>query len=490
MPPKTRSKRSGRPAAAAPKLRGITPARLFPEPLRTLNRKTSRGYEVIDFAEMIGAPLNPWQQWAVKHAMEVTPDGNFRFRIVIILVSRQNGKSHLKRIVTLWRMFMDEDAKLILGTAQDVAQASYQWNLALTAVRSCWFLENKLASVRRVNGQESFTLTNGTEYKIRSANETAGRGLSVDELTIDELRTQKDWGAWAALEPTTSARPNPQIWCMSNAGSDASVVLNQLRDRALTGEDPSIGLFEWSAQDGCELDDTYAWRQANPGLGYTVSEAAIRTARVGPPAVFRTERLCQRVDVLDGAIDMAAWRDCADPSGSMEGLRERTAACFDMAPDGGHCTLAVAAVQADGRARVEVAEIWQSSDIARAELAGWLDRIDPQAVGWFPTGPAAAFVPILRVRPGSSELTGMKVAEACQNLADLVRGRRIVHAGQDTLDAQLGGANKLPSGDGWRFGRRGGPMQGHVDAAYAVAGAVYLAQTMPEPQRASIRIVG
>lgn len=489
MPPKTRSKRSARPAAAAPKLKGITQARLFPEPLRPLSRKTSRGYEVIDFAEMIGAPLNPWQQWAVKHAMEILPDGNFRFRIVLILVSRQNGKSHLKRIVTLWRMFMDDDARLILGTAQDVAQASYQWNLALATVRSCWFLENKLASVRRVNGQESFTLTNGTEYKIRSANETAGRGLSVDELTIDELRTQKDWGAWAALFPTTAARPNPQIWCMSNAGSDASVVLNQLRDRALTGEDPSIGLFEWSAPDGCELDDTHAWRQANPGLGYTVSEAAIHTALVGPPAVFRTEVLCQRVDVLDGAIDMGAWRDCADPAGSMEGLRKHTAVCFDMALDGAHCSLAVAAVQADGRPRVELAEVWRSSEKARAELATWLDRINPQVVGWYPTGPAAAFVPILRARQGSEELTGMKVAEACQNLADLARARRIVHAGQDVLDAHLAGANKLPSGDGWRFTRKGGTEHGHVDAAYAAAGAVYLAQTMPPPKRARIRML-
>jgi Phage Terminase len=489
MPQKTRSKPSAGRGGAAHKLTGITQPRLFPEPLRPLNRRTSRGYEVIDFAELIGAPLNRWQKWAVIHALEILPDGQYRFRIVLILVSRQNGKSHLKRIVSLWRMFMDDDCRLVLGTAQDVAQASYQWKLCLATIRSCWFLASKLANVRSTNGQESFTLTSGSEYKIRSANESAGRGLSVDELNIDELRTQKDWLAWAALSPTTSARPNPQIWCMSNAGTDSSVVLNQLRDSALSGEDPTIGLFEWSAPDGCDLDDANAWRQANPGLGFTVHEAALRTARAGPPAVFRTEHLCQRVDTLDGAIDMIAWRDCADPSGTMDGLRDRTVACFDMALDGQHCALAVAAVQKDGRPRVELAEVWHSSNQARAELAGWLDRIKPQAVGWYPTGPAAAFVPILRARPGSTELTGMKVAEACQNLSDLVRARRIIHAGQTELDAHLAGANKLPSGDGYRFVRKGGPSQGHVDAAYAAAGAVYLAQTLPPPQRARIRII-
>jgi phage terminase large subunit-like protein len=30
--------------------------------------------------------------------------------------------------------------------------------------------------------------------------------------------------------------------------------------------DPSLCLLEWSAPDGCELDDRKAWAQANPGL--------------------------------------------------------------------------------------------------------------------------------------------------------------------------------------------------------------------------------
>src|SRR5690606_7765235 len=120
------------------------------------------------------------------------------------------------------------------------------------------------------------------------------------------------------------ARANGQIWAISNAGDDQSVVLNHLRDAALSGRDPSICLLEWSGPDGCELDDTEAWAQANPGLGYTVSEAAIRSALgTDPPAVFRTEVLCQRVDVLDGAVDLAAWKDCADPAGTMDGLRDR-----------------------------------------------------------------------------------------------------------------------------------------------------------------------
>jgi len=151
---------------------------------------------------------------------------------------------------------------------------------------------------------------------------------------------------------------------------------------------------------------------------------------------------------------------------------------------------AVAAITSDGRPRVEVVQAWDSSEGARAELAGWLDRVDAAAIGWFPAGPAGALAPILRARPGSVELTGGKVAELCQGLGDLAKGRNLLHADQALLNAHIKGASKLPSGDGWRFTRRGGTSQGHVDAAYAAAGAIYIAQTMPEPQRAGIRIVG
>jgi hypothetical protein len=492
------------------KLLGIPEARLHPEPLRQINRHTSYGYDVIDFAEKIGQPLIPWQQWAVKRALEISRDGTYRFRIVLIMVARQSGKSHLLRTINLWRMLYDEDCRLILGTAQDLAQASNQWKLTLATINDTPALKKRLGYERHTNGQEAFGLKNGAEYMVRSGTANAGRGFSVDGLILDELRTHHDSRAWSALYYTTMARPNPLTICLSNAGDDNSVVLNQLRESAIAERDETIGLFEWSGPDGCELDDWSAIRQANPGLGHTVSAAAIRTALAAEtPAVFRTEVLCQKVDQLDGAIDLAAWKDCADQAGTMDDHKGRLSACFDVSPDGKHATLAVAGVLTDGRVRVEAAWSWNSSDAARGELAGWLEKVKPAAFGWFPTGPAAEMGPVLRglaLRvnrrggkrepteiPEDGSITGTKVSEACQQLAGLVRGRRIVHADQDLLNAHVQYASKLPSGDGWRFTRKGGEHSahlGHVDAAYAAAGAVEIALTMPAPRRAQIRIVG
>lgn len=485
------------------KLTGITQPRLFTPPLRTLTRRTTLGYECAEFAEITGEPFLPWQRWLAIHALELNADKTFRFRIVIVLVARQNGKSSSKRGISLWRMYMYPKSR-ILGVAQDVSLAREQWNLTQDTIHACPDLASEFLKPRNVNGDEMFWIASGSRYKIGAANRKAGRGGSNDEVNIDELREQRSWDAWAALSKTTMARANSQIWCMSNAGDDESVVLNQLRDAALAGRDPSIGIFEWSGEDGCPLDDWAQIRQANPGLGYTVSEAAIRTAlATDPPNVFRTEVLCQRVDQLDGAIDFDAWKACADPAGNMNALRGRIAACLDVAPDGQHFTLAVAARLDDGRPRIELVRDWTAAAAVRAELPALLEQIKPRAFAWYPGGPGGELATILRPlalrwnrRPGGKRLdgeipedgalNGARVSQVCMELASLVRDRAVVHAGQDLLDTHIRGASKLATGDGWRLTRRG---EGHCDAAYAAAGAVNAALTMPEAKRARVRMI-
>jgi hypothetical protein len=186
----------------------------------------------------------------------------------------------------------------------------------------------------------------------------------------------------------------------------------------------------------------------------------------------------------------------------MNALRSRVAACLDGAPDGQHFTLTAAGRLDDGRPRIEVVRDWTSAAAVRAELPALLDKVGPKAFGWFPGGPAAEMATFLRPLaikynrhpgkradgefPEDGEIKGAKVSEVCQELAGLVRGRGIVHAGQELLDTHIRGASKLATGDGWRFTRRG---DGHCDAAYSAAGAINAALTMPAPKRARIRMI-
>jgi hypothetical protein len=469
--------RATSPSSAPPTLLGSEHPRLGTEPQRRLTRRTSAGWAVADFADQIlGEPLLPWQRQLAIRGLEINPDGTYRYRTVLALAGRQNGKTSLLRTLTLWRLYV-ATARLVLGVGQTAGLAREVWKACLDQIRTTPELRQELEHVRNFNGDEQFQLSTGGRYKIAPATRGSARGLSVDLLIFDELREQRSWDAWSALSKTTMARPAGQTWCLSNAGDDQSIVLNHLREAALSGRDPSIGLFEWSGPEGCDLDDWQAIAQANPGLGYTISEQAIRSALgTDPPAVFRTEVLCQRVESLDEAIELAAWRDCADPAGNLNGLRDRVVACVDVAPDGEHATLAVGAQLDDGRVRGEIAAAWKSTREARAQIGDLLDQIQPRVTAWYPSGPAASLAPLLRPRTGSLELKGQQVSEACQGLADLVAARRILHSADPLLDGHISGAQKYYTGDGWRFVRRGA---GHVDAAYAYAGAIHVALTVP-----------
>lgn len=471
-----------------PPLVGCAAPRLTTEPARQLTRRTTVGFEVIEFAEVIlGVDLLPWQRWWLLHALELDGSGGFRYRTVLTLVARQSGKTHLLKILALAFMYLGR-ARLVLGAAQSLDIARESWQGAVDLAEADPELRAEVEAVRRVNGDQELRLVNGARYRIAAATRSAGRGLSVDLLILDELREHRSWDAWAALSKTTTARPNALTVGISNAGDDQSIVLNHVREAALSGRDPSIGVFEWSAPDGCDLDDVNAWSQANPGLGHTVSELAIRSAlATDPPAVFRTEVLCQRVDVLDNAIDLAGWKAGSDPAGTMDSLRNRVALCLDVAPDGQHATLAAAAAMDDGRVRVEVIAAWSNTGDTRTEL-DIIEQVGPAAVAWFPAGPAAALGPDLRALRGQTviEIKGAAVAEACMTLADLVRARRIVHPDDPLLNAHVAGASKLASGDGFRYVRRGA---GHCDAAYAVAGAVHTVLTLPDTPRIKQMIV-
>jgi hypothetical protein len=513
---------------------GRTVPRLYTRPLVTgepgpcecgcaLTDATSLGFQAIAFAETVaGAVLLPWQRWWLIHALELLPSGSFRFRTIVTLVARQQGKTWLLKILALWSMYLGV-ARLVLGSAQSLDIARESWQGAVEIVADQPELAAEVGNVRHANGEQCLTLINGARYRITASTGKAGRGLSVDLLILDELREHRDWAAWAALSKTTMARRNALTVCISNAGDDRSVVLNQLRDAALAAitaaaadplaEDDGLALFEWSAPEGCELSDPDGWAQAMPGLGHgTITEAAVRSAlATDSPAVFRTELLCQRVPTLDSAIDPAAWKACADRGGSLAPVRSRVALCVDVSPDYAHVTLVGGARLDDGRVRLQLIGYWSGPDAlhqAEEAMPELIRKVQPAEFGWFPGGPSAALAPSLRAwrlkfrrmvpKYRKNDLTGVTELvldnedefarmssglekEACQALAAAVTGGRVIQPDSELLNAHVYGATKLRSGDGWRFGR---PIDGgqHVDAAYACAGAYYLASLVPDDQ--------
>jgi hypothetical protein len=336
-------------------LLGKTTPRIFSPPLArgrpgpcgcgcALTRETSKGFSAVDFAEQVlGMTLIPWQRWLLIHALELRADGNFRFRTVLILIARQNGKTTIVEIKNLWKMFVEE-VSLIISVAQELDVAEESWDNAVAIVEGIPELDAELKDIVKVNGKKALVLRSGSRWKPKAAGRRPGRGLSGDDVNLDELREHQTYDAWAAVTKTTLARPNPQVWAFSNAGDDKSIVLNELRELAVgaidnpENADGSFGIFEWSAPDhikctciekgpgrphdrACLLRDEQAIAQANPSLGYTITlEAVLAALATDPEAIYRTEVLCQRVESLeDGIITPAAWAAVRDPGSRRDG---------------------------------------------------------------------------------------------------------------------------------------------------------------------------
>jgi hypothetical protein len=497
--------------AESPPILGRTEPRLWTPPLRELTPDTSYGFEVIDFArDVLRHPLLPWQEFAVIHGGELLEDGRPRFRIVLLMVARQNGKTELPVVLSIYWQFR-KHMPLILGTSTQLRYAKESWLKAVNLVRATPALADQHAPgrqwLRRTNGETESWTHDGSRYLIAPANSEGGRSLTVHRGIADELRMHRTYDAWEAFEPACSPM-DAQIWALSNAGDQHSVVLNDLQDAARefieTGVgDPRLGLLEWSAPDDAAPDDVDGLLQANPRVGYgldleVLQAAAARAKRLGGDALttHMTNRMCVRVKVLNPAIPAGPWADCRDP-GELADERSQLACVVEVTPDGQHATLAVAAVLDDGRVRGETVAEWSgpraASQMERA-LPALIEVIRPKVIGWMPDGPAAATAAKLadRRRDGGRSWAprGVRIAEIrgerpaiCMGLAKEVIAGTLAHSGQEMLDAQIGGAEKMWLGDVWVFARRGG---GNVDAVYALAGAVYLARTLPR-RRPTVR---
>jgi len=489
--------------AESPPILGSAEPRLWTPPLRELTPATSYGFEVIDFANEIGHPLLPWQEFAVIHGGELLPDGRPRFRIVLLMVSRQNGKTELPVVLSVYWQFRKR-FPLILGTSTKLSYAKESWLKAVNLVRRTPALNDQHAPGRKwfrtTNGETESWTYGGERYLIAASNSEGGRSLTVNRGVADELRQHRTYEAWDAFEPACSP-DDAQIWGLSNAGDSRSVVLNDLQDSAQhfieTGVgDSRLGLLEWSAPPDADPEDVAALCQANPRVGHGLDIEVLRAAgarakRLGGDALngFKTERMCIRVKVLKPALDTAAWAECLDP-GPLEPKRGGIALCVDLSRDGRHATLAAAQVgPLGGKVRVELLASWSgpaaASDLERA-LPGWLKTVKPKVLGWFPNGPAAAVAAKLTTTPAGvavSEIRGDTPA-VVMGFAKEVAAVTLAHSGDPLLDAHALGAEKLDSGGGWVFSRR----DGHADAVYAAAGAVHLARTVPRTPRYSKRV--
>lgn len=519
------------------RLTGRATPRIFTPPMVTgkpgpcgcgcaLTDDTSLGFDCADFAEhAVGVSLFPWQRWLLIHMLELRPDGTLRFRKVVVLVARQNGKSLLAEILALYFMYA-LGARLVLGTAQDLSTAEDVWQDTLDLASESEFLAPLLTKPKFGKGSKEFGIVDRGMYRVKAANRRGGRGArQVKLVLLDELREHQSWDAWGAITKTTNAVPEAMVLALSNAGDASSVVLRYLRlmahkrlgdpdgivadhdpaalldesaadvdDMAVGEEDDSLGLFEWSAIPGADVRDRSGWAQANPSLPHTITERTLLSdVSVDPEWVFRTECLCQWSDgALDGPFPPGTWEagKVDQEQADAHPIEGGPVACIEISWDRSKAAIVYAGRRADGLPMAEVVHYRYDPSAAVDWLASPDRTVRPSAVALRKTGPAASLA-------GDLEAAGFEVvwwaggeiSQACGDLYDAVRGDEgepcgeLRHAAHTVLDVAAATAATQPYGDRWSWDMKKSPTD--ISPLYALTGALWMLQRPVEPEPVS-----
>lgn len=498
---------------------GITRPRIFTPPLRPLSKETSNGYAVIAFAEVIlKVHLYPWQCWLLIHALELNEDGSYRFRRVIVLVARQNGKTTVMGVLIAWWLFVDSTTHpdrvppvkfAVVGAAQtlDNAKGPYEQVKAWCnpqpasdeeAELAVPMLQKQVQRINRTNGEEGIQTYSKAQYIVRAALNI--RSKSAARAVFDELREQHNDDGWNAVSQITKAVWSSQLWGISNAGDYRSKVLKRQVDKgrklaeafvawqamheSMDGfadhHDLTYGYFEWSAADGCEPTDPDAIRQANPSVGYGAMTVASIASDIDSmtEAAYRTEVLCQWVtaDIVP-YIDPKRWAALTDEHSTIP-ADGRIVLSVDTSADRAMTYIAAAGIREDGLPHVELIArragmLWVMTYLKRVR-AKWPDisEIAIQSKGCS----AVDFVdPLIEAGWSVHQIEGFKLGSCAGRLRDRVRDRKLRHLNQPAIDQQVAVAVTKRLGELEVFDRVHSAL--HISGLVAIAQALYALET-------------
>lgn len=500
---------------------GITTPRIYTPPLRPLTPATSDGYGVIEFAErFLHVNLYPWQKWLLIHGLETNPDGSYRFRRVVAEVARQNGKTTVMSVLCAWWLFVDSGRRpelspswkfLIVGAAQTLDNARAPYSAVLNwcnptpqtdeeAALAVPALQKRVQRVNNSHGEEAIICRNKAQYIVRADKNI--RSKSASRVVFDELREQHTDDGWNAVSQTTKAIWSSQLWGISNAGDYRSIVLRrvvdegrrladswnasvetgqQLADEWTEAHDASYGYFEWSAPDGCELDDLDGIRQANPSLGYgpMTYRSVIADINGMTEAAYRTEVLCQWVTAdITPFIDPKQWKRGIDKKSSIP-FENRVVLSVDTSADRETTYIAAAGYRDDGLPHVELivrrdGMLWVPTYLGMLRES-WpsINEIAIQSKGC----PAVDFCdPLAEAGWTVHMIEGFRVGACTGRFKDRVKEGKLRHLPQPAIEQQVSVAITRRLGEVEVWDRQKSAM--HISGLIAESQALYALETV------------
>jgi len=452
-------------------LRGATKPRLQSIPLKG----ETKLQDVKDLCEIIQMPLLPWQEHVLKDMLTVDKDGAWVRKTNLLLIARQNGKTHLARMLILAHL-LKWDSKNILIMSSNRSMALDTFRQVAQVLENNDHLKGFVKQIRYANGTESIEMLDGRRLDVVAATRDGSRGRTADFLFIDELREISEEGFRAAV-PTTRARPNSQTLLTSNAGDAFSLVLNGMRERALENPPKSFGFYEYSAPQYSKISDRSGWAQANPALGYTITEETLEEAvATSPIENTRTELLCQWIDSLSSPWPHGILEDTSD-SGLEIPVGGYTVFAFDVSPSRRNASLVAGQILPDGRIGVGILQTWESQvsvdDLKiAADIKAWADNYRPRQICFDKYTAQSIADKLTNAGCITQDISGAAFYQACGDLLDGLVNHRVVHSGQENWVQQMNNCAAKTNDSSWRIVKR--KSAGDVSGAIATAMVVHV----------------
>lgn len=407
----------------------------------------------------------PHQRLVADVSQELTADGHRRFRLVVLELPRQNGKSTLV------------DAVLVRGTARapDVTSVYGAQSRLMARRRLLDDLEKRLRrspATRgryrpiKSNGSEAIMWANGSAIYCIANTDDAGHGLTLSgEAVVDEAFSHRDLTVTGALSPTMVTCPDAQLWIISTPGDGTDGLLmhyEEVGDASLYDPDTTVAWFKWGRDEDEDPTDEAVWWRRIPALGtpeqvargertITVETLRSELATLGVVEFDRAYLCRRRTESHASIIDPAMWaRQLAPdamPSAPMvlaaEIAHDRSAASVAVIGPTGTGQLVAIVDRRPGTSWLagtlrDLQRTHRTAAIAadrRAPIGSMIDRL------------ALDVGPIMQ--PDTVEFS-----QSAGDLVDALAAGELVHVGQSDLDTAVAQARTRPLGDLWAWDRR------------------------------------
>ena len=233
--------------------------------------------------------LDLWQKCIIQAIFGFVDDNGFRkYREVLVIVGRKNGKSTLLSAIALYMLFADkEGGAQICCVASKKDQARIVFNEAINMVK-----QNPLLTkhIKKRKTDLYFPL-NFSWIEPLSSDANTLDGLNIHGGIIDELHSIKDRNLYDVIKQSMTTRQQPILFMITTAGFVRESIYDdryEYAEKVLKGivKDDRFLAFIYELDKREEWINPKAWIKANPSLGkikdFETLEGFVNEAKVNP----------------------------------------------------------------------------------------------------------------------------------------------------------------------------------------------------------------